>query len=300
MRGEGNYNILMDFLTRFTVNTTLLNPPSLQLLFGNTPQAPAEHVMAALRAYHPDLAAATVEVVNVADVPGADAVINGDGPSPIVLGLITWGKHIIKLVGFDAPMPASAVEGCLQPALLPAEVKADAKAHTSHILLYYAGSDENPLEQCVALAAVAGVFGEFGSIVTLNEEARAAVLSSDLLPDDPHEDMLQVLRALPLPYLYTGFVKMLLTDIPGVWMRTFAASRFGLPNFAYHATDHSEGQATFGLFAALLGYIREMKLPLEDGEQMRFDEDRVYRIRKPVVAEWWLESTGDLWVLERC
>ena len=73
-------------------------------------------------------------------------------------------------------MPYGPVEACVRPAaFLPPEVKADAVAHAAHVLLYYAGAHPDPLERLVALGAVSGALARFGAVVTLNEEARAAV-----------------------------------------------------------------------------------------------------------------------------
>jgi hypothetical protein len=91
---------------------------------------------------------------------------------------------------------------------------------------------------------------------------------------------------------------MLLTDIPGVWMRTFAAHRLDLPNLAWHAGGHEEGQATFRLFSGLLGYLRETGVELESNEVLRIDDDTLYQVREPNLSEWWLDSPGRLWVLE--
>lgn len=301
----------MDILDRFrgglppgsqrgllVANPAIEQPASLQLLFGATPALDSRTLAAMLRAYHLDLMGASVELFNVADVPGSETVVSSDGPPAKTLGLIGWGLHVIRLVAFDAPMPARAINACMQAALLPQEIKDDARKHAAHVLLYYAGFEDDPLEQWVALAAVAGVLAELGAIVTLNEEARAAVLSTELLPDQDGEDMLTVLRTLPLPYLYCGFVKMLLTDIPGVWMRTFAAHRLKLPELAVHAENHDEGQTTFHLFNSLLRYLKETGLTFENGELIRIDNDRVLKVREPQQPEWWLDSPGTLWVLE--
>ncbi len=289
-----------DFVTgTLAANAGIADPPSLQLLFAEPFSAAAEHLAAVLRAYHIDLAAATVELMPVSDVPRHEELLSSSGPPASRLGLIGWGQHVVRVASFDAPMPANAIEGCLQAALLPPEVKTDAKAHAGHVLLYYAGFVDDPLEQLVALAAVAGGLAEFGAMVTLNEEARTAILSTDLLPDADGEDMLTVLRALPIPFLYGGFVKLILGDVSGVWMRTFACPRLGLPNLAYHAATHDEGQSTFRLFSGLLGYLKEMQLTLEPGEVLRFDEEMLLKVREATDAEWWLESRGPLWVLER-
>lgn len=266
------------------------HPPSLQLLFAAEPNL--DGLESVLRAYHPETSNAVVEWLPL------DAVeLSRDGPSATRLGRITWGEHGVTLAAFSAAMPATAIDACLRAALLPEEVKADARAHQSHVLLYYAGADSRPLAQLVALAATAGALAEFGAIVTLNEEARAAILSTDLLPDRPGEDMMAVLRGLPVPYLYGGFAKMVLSDRGAIWMRTFANPRLGLPNFAYHAAGHSEGQATFQLFTALAGYLLESGATFAAGESLRLD-DAVYTLRAPEASEWWLDGPGPMWVVE--
>lgn len=273
--------------------------PSLQVLFGGVPAVPAEGLTAALRDYHPDLAEATAEFMPVSELPSGVQVVSPDGPPALAIGLASWGEHRVKVILFAEPMPASAVEGCVQAALLPPDLKAEGRAHQGHALLYYAGTASDPLEQCVALGAVAGALAHFDAILTLNEEARAAIPSFALLPDEDGEDMLATLRTLPLPYLWGGYVKMELTDIPGVWIRTFANHRFGLPNLAYHAASHDEGQQVFRMFAGILGYMRETGLRFELGEVVRIDEDTHLHVREAHLAEWWLDALGEMRVLER-
>jgi hypothetical protein len=287
----------MEFLDRFAVPTSA-RAASFQILFEDLSDLTAEGFGTALREYHPDLAAATVEMVSATGLPADRIGMDADGPPPAVLGLAAWGEHTIKLMACDAPMPANAVEACLKPALLPPEFKARARAHRAHVLLYYAGRSTDALEQLVALGCVAGALAHFRAIVTLHEEARAAIASFALTEDDPGEDMLETLRNLPVPFLYGGFVKMELTDVPGVWMRTFACPRLGLPNLAYHAPGHADGERVFQLFGGILGYLRETGVPFEDGERIRIDDDRQLAVRRPADREWWLESDGPLWVLD--
>ncbi|MGL4420973.1 MAG: hypothetical protein ACRCZF_09945, partial [Gemmataceae bacterium] len=139
----------------------------------------------------------------------------------------------------------------------------------------------------------------FAAIVTLHEEARTAVHAIALLPDESTEDMLGVLRSLPVPYLWGGFSKMQLSDQTGLWVRSFAHGRLGLPNFAIRVSGHAAGEATFRLFAGLAGYLLETELAIEPGETIRFDEDDHWATRIPRPEEWWLESESPLIVLER-
>lgn len=285
----------MSFLDRFTAAGPP-NPASLQLLFPDLLDLNPDALAAAVRDYHPTLAEASVDLVPAADVPAAG--ITPHGPPPTLLGLVTWADHVVKLVAFDAPMPPNAVESCLRPALLPPDFKENVRRHRAHVLLYYAGRNADPLEQLVALGCVAGPLAHLGAIATLNEEARVAVASFALLPDDPGEDMLATLRGLPVPFLYGGFVKMELTDVPGLWVRTFACRRLGLPNLAYHAPGHADGERLFHLFSGVLGYLRETGLAFEAGELVRIDDATSVRVREPQPLEWWLDSDGPLWVLE--
>ncbi|QEL20214.1 hypothetical protein [Limnoglobus roseus] len=289
----------MSFLDRFAAAATPPNPASLQLLFAaDLLDLTAEALTAAVRDYHPSLSAATIDLVPAGELPAAATGITPDGPPPLLLGLAAWGEHVVKIVAFDSPMPPNAVESSLRPALLPPEFKEQVRRHRAHALLYYAGRHAEPLEQLVAVSCVAGAMAHLGTIATLNEEARAAVASFALLPDDDGEDMLASLRGLPIPFLFGGFVKMELTDVPGVWLRTFACQRLGLPNLAYHSPGHADGERVFHLFSGILGYLRETGLAFEPGELVRVDEATSIRVREPEPKEWWLDSDGPLWVLE--
>jgi hypothetical protein len=290
-------NAAADFVQGPPTAARTPQPASLQLLFPQAPAWDAAALQQLLRNYHPEFAAASVELHAVAEVPGAEAVLSEAGPAASHLGLIGWGRHVVRVAVVPSAMPAAAIDACLQTALLPPEVKADARAHAAHVLLYDASHLTEALSIRMGLAAVAGVMAEFGAIVTLNEEARTAILSTDLLPDEPGEDMLATLKALPLPYFYAGFAKLNVTETPGVWMRTWAGYRMGVPDLAYHAAGHEEGQATFKLFPAIMGYLQDTKLQFEEGEALRVDEDTLFALRKPTAAEWWLDSPGEIWVL---
>ncbi|MCZ2341770.1 MAG: hypothetical protein LC104_08230 [Bacteroidales bacterium] len=271
-------------------------PAGLQILFAEPPELHADAVATVIRGYHPDLREATVELHRVAGTPLATTVVSGDGPPAAVIGLIRWGEHQLKLIAFAAPMPYGPVETCVGPGLLPPELKADARRHQAHVLLFHGGPHPDPLEQLVALAAVAGALSRFGGIVVLNEEARAAVPWYDLLPGD-EEDGLATLRGLPIPYLWGGFVKMDVGDATRPWVRTFANHRLGLPNLAYHLTSHAETARIFQLFAGMLGYLKTMQETFSAGDVIDLGDSKV-RLREPSDREWFLDSPGSLFVVE--
>lgn len=286
-----------DFFDRFATPAGAETPLGLQLLYPEPPDFDADAVATVLRDYHPDLAAATVELLAVADHPAAAKLVSADGPPASALGLLSWGKHVVKLVAFNAPMPYGPVETCVVPALMPPELKEEARRHGAHILLFYAGSDAVPVERYVALAAVAGALARFGASVVLNEEARAAVPAYDLVPD-PEEDALRTLRNLPVPYLWGGFVRMDAGDSQRLWVRTFANHRLGLPNLAYHTTAPGEVRRVFELFAGMLGYLKQMGETFTAGDTIDLGDGVKLRVREPADAEWYLDSDGPMLIVE--
>lgn len=284
------------FYDRFTAAVTDPDPQGLQLLFFDVPELHADAVTAFLRA-QPELATATCELASVADVPAVAKLVSGDGPPASVFGLIQWANHTVKLVLCGGPMPYGPVESCVGPALIPPPMKVDAKQHKSHALLYYAGTHPDPTERFVALCAVAGALARFDAIVTLNEEARAAVPALDLIPDDG-EDALATYRNLPIPYLLGGFTKMDTGDPERPWVRTFAAHRLGLPNLARHLDGHHHTGETFQLFAGMLGYLRQMGETFTAGDTIDLGTGPKLHLRAPTDAEWFLDSDGVMLVVE--
>jgi len=213
-----------------------------------------------------------------------------------MFGMIEWGKHVVRCVGFNLPMPQEAVEVCIAPAHYPQELKERARSHKAHVILYYAGYEPSPVEQYVALAATAGVLARLGAIVVLNESGHTSFPADALAGVDSDGDIMDLLRTLPLPILYCGFVKHEVEGIPGVWMRTYGAPLLGLPDFAAHAAGHHEAQRYFGIFDTVFGYLRESGAQLAAGHTMQIGQEEFLRVRYPTDEEPFLESEGELLV----
>lgn len=274
-------------LDRFAAAALPPDPQALQLLFFDPPALDAEAITAFLR---PHLPYATCELA-----PAPIGVVNADGPPASVVGLVTFGEHVIKLIHFDAPMPYGPVEACVGPAMIPPPLKVDSKQHKAHTLLYHTG-ETDALEQFVALCAVAGALARFDAIVVLNEEARTAVPAFDLIPDDG-EEALNTYRTLPIPYLLGGFLKLDAGD-GGPWVRTFANHRLNLPNLARHLSGHEQTAETFQLFAGMLGYLRTVGETFTAGDTVDLGDGPKLHLREPREQEWWLDSSGAMLVVE--
>src|SRR5262249_40372809 len=171
-------------------NPDLKSPLSLQVLFADPTRFDADRLLGALTVHHPSMSDARCEL---------DAELGREGT---VFGMIGWGQHVIRVVGFNAPMPLAATETCLAPSHYSKELKDRARAHQAHIILYYAGYEVSPLEQYVALAAAAGAFVRLGALVVLNEAGHTSCPAAVLSGADADGDIFDLLRALPLPFLY--------------------------------------------------------------------------------------------------
>lgn len=215
-----------------------------------------------------------------------------------MIGMVGWGKHVVRCIGFNLPMPAAPVEACIAPAHYPQELKERARSHKAHVLLYYAGYERLPVEQYVALAATAGAMARLGAIVVLNESGHTSFPASALSGVDSEGDIMDLLHTLPLAILYCGFVKHEVEGIPGVWMRTYGAPLLGLPDFAAHAAGHHEGQRYFDIFDNMFGYLLASGARLAAGHTMQIGNGEYLRLREPSEDEGFLEREGELFVAE--
>lgn len=261
---------------------------SLQVVFGQQFRLDAEAVGRTLRAFSAETR------------KGSCKLLEGSSEQGTPLGLIGWGQHVVRMVGFSIPMPSPVVEACVAPSHYGPEVKAQVRAHGAHVLLYYAGREESRLEQYVVLAAVAGVLAAHGAIAVLNECAHtslpAAVFTKGFA--NTKEDPLALLRSLPLPMLYVGMVKYDVEGVKGVWMRTYGADRLELADFAHLASGHDQGEATFKVFANLMSYQLKSGARFAAGHTAQLGEDKFMKLRAPTKAEYFLESEGELYVVE--
>jgi len=287
---------MADFFERFRAAPRDADPIGLQMLFFDVPQFDAVAIQLFLQV-HPEMSEATCELAAATDAPSLVGLLSSEGPAASQFGLISWGQHTIQMVLCAAPMPYGPVESSVLPALMPVEIKSDAKLHRSHVLLYYAGTHPDFFERYVALAVVAGALARFDAVVIMNEEGRTAVPALDLIPDDD-EDILQTLRTLPVPYLYGGFVKLDVGDANRPWARTYTCHRLGLPDFARHLGSHADTSETFRLFAAMLSYARQTGEAFTAGETVDLGAGSPVLLRAPTEQEWYLESPGTMLVVE--
>ena len=227
---------------------------------------------------------------------GSCQLLSGTLEQGTPLGLIGWGPHVVRVIGFNQPMPSATVETCVGPAHYDQQRKAQVRAHAAHVVLFYAGREESRLEQYVALAVIAGVLAEHGAIAVLNEAAHTSLPAAVFAKSD--DITLDSLRTMPLPLLFIGMVKYEVEGTPGVWLRTYGAHLLGLADFAHLASGHDQGEKTFGIFANILTYQLKSGARFAAGHTAQVGTDTFMKLRAPDEQEYLLDSDHEIYVVE--
>ena len=211
--------------------------------------------------------------------------------------LVSWGKHVIRVFGLNAPYPKAVLETCVAPASYSQEIKQQVYESDSHLLLYYVGYEQNVLEQYLALTRLAVCFEQFNALAVINEDAHTSLPINFINELASEKDGLTTLGEC-LPLLFCGFVKYEIENIKGIWMRTYGANKFGLPNFAALANSYEESDYYFDMFSNILNYLRQSKATMNPGDTMEMGENRMMSLRAPQDEEYFLKDQGDLLVIE--
>ncbi len=211
--------------------------------------------------------------------------------------LVSWGKHVIRVFGLNAPYPKAVLETCVAPASYSQEIKQQVYESDSHLLLYYVGYEQNVLEQYLALTRLAVCFEQFNALAVINEDAHTSLPVNFINSLASEKDGLTTLGEC-LPLLFCGFVKYEIENIKGIWMRTYGANKFGLPNFAALANSYEESEYYFDMFSNILNYLRQSQATMNPGDTMEIGDNRMMSLRVPKDDEYFLKDQGDLLVIE--
>ncbi|WP_294893034.1 DUF4261 domain-containing protein [uncultured Gilliamella sp.] len=211
--------------------------------------------------------------------------------------LVSWGKHVIRVFGLNAPYPKAVLETCVAPASYSQEIKQQVYESDSHLLLYYVGYEQNVLEQYLALTRLAVCFEQFNALAVINEDAHTSLPINFINELASEKDGLTTLGEC-LPLLFCGFVKYEIENIKGIWMRTYGANKFGLPNFAALANSYEESEYYFDMFSNILNYLRQSQAIMNPGDTMEMGDNRMMSLRAPQDEEYFLKDQGDLLVIE--
>lgn len=212
-------------------------------------------------------------------------------------GLIGFNNHVIKIIGIDAPYPADELESCVAPAHYSQDIKQQVHEHDSHLILYYCGYDKNVFEQYLALIKVAAAFEAFNALAVINPYAHTSLPIQTIYNIVSDKDDLDAFCSCLLMF-FCGFVKYEIENTNGVWMRTYGAEVFGLPNFAILAANHDEGGKYFDMFNNILNYLHDSGAVMTAGDTMEIAGGQMMSLRNPLESEYFLLDESTVLVIE--
>lgn len=259
----------------------------LAVLFAEVPALDAEALAAALVATDPSMARRSVAVELMDGVPAGTAA-----------GRARWdGIDQAQITGLGWPSPSAATETVVEMALFGPDLKDAVRAHRACVIVGYAGdaSDRRAAFGATLIAATA-VAAMPGALVVANEQAHTSFPARafvDLARKGGHDALMSFPRLL----LACGFGKIEIEGVGGVWMRTFGAPAFGIPNLAMKATSHDQSADAMDVFSLVLDYVEGSGAVLRAGDTMTV-AGRAVRLRAPVPGEKWLDIDAPVIVLE--
>lgn len=275
-----------DEITRLVANPDMAEPAlSLQVLFPEGLHLSELGLTKALREHPLSEPHARVEI-------DQDCVANG---TP--LGLAGWGDHVIRWLGFNAPIPRDELAFSLQVSHCDQALKGLARQHESHLILYYAGYSEDPLSQYEALATFAGIFADMGALMVVNLHA-SSCLPADLLSPKANPVFTETVKSVLPTMLYCGFIKYFIEGGESGWVRTKGADALHLPDFAAYLPNMKKAEDYLAIFTDLHDYIVTMGKLIHDGDTVQLPQKRHIKLRAVSEDEYFLESDGMMLVIE--
>lgn len=186
-----------------------------------------------------------------------------------LLSVIEFDNHRIKLVGFNGPIPKTVIEHTVDCSYWKPEDKEVIRNHSAHIICYYDGYNEDPIERYIALYKVAFSFKSNGLLGIINEDAWTCQ-PANVLDNLISKEMIAESRKIPPLMIWTNFIKIPLPN--GTWMVTKGNHLFGIKDFAYKG-DMTEAKQINQIFDNIFYYIYENNALIDVGHTLQIEAE---------------------------
>ncbi|MBW6465676.1 MAG: DUF4261 domain-containing protein [Brevefilum sp.] len=160
--------------------------------------------------------------------------------------------HQLQMAGLAAPLPPGVIDRTVMVSPWGAQIKAAMRQHRAHISLVYAGQNPDPVEQMLALYALAGTFETEDLLGIVNPNAWNAHPPADFLSP---ASLAQFRQEIPFN-LWVGYVRFY-TDDQSFWLVTKGHHVFDVPDLAYFIEPGQDPDAVITLFTNLFYYLYE-------------------------------------------
>lgn len=203
-----------------------------------------------------------------------------------LLSVIEFDDHRIRLLGLNAPLPETVIEHTVDCSYWKSEDKQSIKNHSAHIICYYDGNNEDPVERYIALYKVAYSFKNTGLLGVINEDAWTCQ-PAYILDEMVSREMIEESRMIPPLMLWTNFIKIPLHN--GTWMVTKGNHLFGIKDFAYKG-DMDEAKEISQIFNNIFYYIYENNALIDVGHTLQIEEEVYLKFDKVYEEKGLLEG----------
>jgi hypothetical protein len=202
----------------------------------------------------------------------------GDRPvedQAVDYGMIEFDSHRIRVIGLDAPVPESLLQGTVDVAPLLGDHRESLRNHKAHWILISESGGKNALERCIALLKLASALGGDKLLGVASEEGFTALPGGAVHDLMTRKALADIRESLP-PVVFTGSFR--LRDKDGDdWMVTRGHHLFGIPDFVMRA-DAMEGRTIAELFHTILNYAVTSGKELNPGDTMQLDDKLFMRL----------------------
>lgn len=209
---------------------------------------------------------------------------------------IWFDGHLIRVIGFDAPVPEEVVKNAIDCAHWKKEDKAPMRTHRTHIVCQYLEGEAYPNQQMLAMNKVAGCFLAHGLIGCVDPDAWNCVPAHVLQEMLTEQNQITFAEHPPL-IVWAGFVKFF-TDNDHIWFCSKGFHRWGVPDFAWLG-PMSEAEQAWELFQALFHYVLDNDVNLNVGDTAQFGDNLILRFAAVTDYEEYLNGPLGTLVIER-
>jgi hypothetical protein len=262
----------MQLFRKFFLNKPALvesEVPVLELTFAQLPTLPLAQIVPRekLERWYPGHYNLAVEQ----DRPAGD----------MYLATVSFGEHAADIAGIANPLPPIVLERCLLPSHWDASFHRQARGMGAHVIISYSGASKDPIEQYMALYAVAAQWVPHGAFALFNEPAwtcHPAHFAQALT----QPDMQQVCRESPPLIFWTGFLKLDASQsISGdqstaLWFLSRGNHLFGVPDFALQSNYVQDAAIAQELFSEIFQYFYFDNRDIQPGDFLQVEQRGIF------------------------
>jgi hypothetical protein len=185
----------------------------------------------------------------LAQLPDVQVFASGDRP---LTASFSFGLHVVEVALVEHPMFLESLDQCVLASHWSEDEKRRMTGHRMQLLLYYNGTDPDPIEQYIAVYKVAGALAGPNVLGVANEPAWTAH-PAGLLTRICTTEMLAICRHSPPLIFWTGFLSSVLNG--DSWFFTRGYHLFGFRDLAICVPETRQVREVQDLFTEVFHYL---------------------------------------------